>query len=249
MAPPTQEWKRGVASRLRLAFWCGVGGVALMFAMSVVGVLVGAYWPENWIRPRSVAAADAHSDARIWHVRLFSRPGWSDVMASRSPSDLSKFDMDSWKGPDWHVPGGAFSGRLRRGDPLPVVHADGEVWWREYATGWPWRAWRGGDSMMPAPGGHTVRSESTVTFRDPLGWGRFGYLVPYGPVWSGIVGNSLVGAVGIWALVVLPAAVRWARRRGRGLCVACGYDLAGVGGGVCPECGGGNESLRVEEAA
>ncbi len=38
---------------------------------------------------------------------------------------------------------------------------------------------------------------------------------------------------------------RWRRRR-RGLCVACGYNLTGNVSGVCPECGRGIPSNGVE---
>jgi hypothetical protein len=243
MGPATQVRKRGLVSTLRLASCCGVGGVLFMLATSLLGIVVSPHWPERWVRIRVFPAFEFDNQTRMWHIQSFNRLGWSDVMGSRSstetPADERAIRVLHAE-PDLS---GSVSRRLRRGDPLPVVRADGEVWWREYASGWPWRAWRGGDSLVPAPGGHTVRSESTVTFRDPLGWNRFGYLVPYGPVWSGIVLNSLVGAIGIWALVVFPAAVRRARRRKRGCCVACGYDLAGVGGGVCPECGGGQTAL------
>ncbi len=227
----------GGAVGVRAMAWCGVGGVVFMLVTSLLGVIASPHWPDRWINVRQFQAAEFSEPARLWHVQSFARVGWSDVMGSRSPTVTTPEERAVWEQHAKPLPGGVVSGRLRRGDPLPLVHAAGEVWWREYATGWPWRAWRGGDSMMPAPGGYAGRSESKVTFRDPLGWSRFGYLVPYGPVWSGIVGNSLVGAMGIWALVVFPAAVRRARRRRRGLCVACGYDLAGAASAVCPECG------------
>ncbi|RMH27339.1 MAG: hypothetical protein D6692_07995 [Planctomycetota bacterium] len=52
----------------------------------------------------------------------------------------------------------------------------------------------------------------------------------------------LVGLVygGLWALGRLKRIPDWLRSRRlrrRGLCGRCGYDLAGLAGGVCPECG------------
>lgn len=236
----------GGAVGVRALVWCGVGGVVFMLVTSLLGVIASPHWPDLWINLRQFQAAEFSEPARLWHVQSFARLGWSDVMGSRSPTVTTPEERAVWEQHAKPLPGGVVSGRLRRGDPLPVVAVDGAVWWREYATGWPWRAWRGADVITAR---HTLYSFSQVVFRDPTGMSRFGYLVPYGPVWSGIVGNCLVGAIGIWSFVVLPAAVRRARRRGRGLCVACGYDLAGVGGGVCPECGGGKGTLRVEETA
>jgi hypothetical protein len=40
-----------------------------------------------------------------------------------------------------------------------------------------------------------------------------------------------------WRIVPLGRARRHAKRQRLGLCVACGYDLRGGGGGRCPECG------------
>jgi hypothetical protein len=60
---------------------------------------------------------------------------------------------------------------------------------------------------------------------------------PYLPVWPGFLLNSLLYAAP-WALVlVAPRAVRRWRRRRRGCCMRCGYDLRGLGGAACPECG------------
>ncbi len=59
--------------------------------------------------------------------------------------------------------------------------------------------------------------------------------LPLRPMWGGFVVNTVFyGALLLVAVVV----ARWVRRRGRarrGLCIGCGYELAGLG--VCPECG------------
>jgi hypothetical protein len=58
-------------------------------------------------------------------------------------------------------------------------------------------------------------------------------------VWSGVLLNPLMFALGIWALFLgLPAAwlaLRARLRKKRGLCAKCAYPL--VPSGVCPECG------------
>lgn len=66
------------------------------------------------------------------------------------------------------------------------------------------------------------------------------HTLPLDPVWPGFAYNALVFGGGAWALLAAPSLVglalgRKRRRRERGLCVACGYDLAGLG--LCSECG------------
>jgi hypothetical protein len=51
-------------------------------------------------------------------------------------------------------------------------------------------------------------------------------------------------SINLWvlylAVVAMTAVLWWRHRRARrGCCGKCGYDLAGIGAGVCPECGVG----------
>ncbi|MEZ6241932.1 MAG: hypothetical protein R3B57_02715 [Phycisphaerales bacterium] len=56
------------------------------------------------------------------------------------------------------------------------------------------------------------------------------------PVWPGFAIDAAFYAGVCWVLLFAPGvAIRW-RRRQRGRCPACGYDLAGLES--CPECGG-----------
>lgn len=61
--------------------------------------------------------------------------------------------------------------------------------------------------------------------------------------WEGHDGNCAIHSVVIpgWMFAVPPLAcigvMRVLRRPGKGTCVKCGYDLSGLPGGVCPECG------------
>ncbi len=70
-------------------------------------------------------------------------------------------------------------------------------------------------------------------------WGQVRHrtvVTPLRPMWVGLLGNTLVYA----ALLLVPWTgvrfIRTRRRRARGRCVACAYEL-GAGIEVCPECG------------
>lgn len=61
--------------------------------------------------------------------------------------------------------------------------------------------------------------------------------LPYQPLWTGLVMNTLIYSLAWVALLLGPAMLRrWLRRR-RGLCERCGYDLRNVAHARCPECG------------
>lgn len=236
-----QGLRWGGAFAWRRLVWCGLGGVVFMFVTSLLGVVISPHMPERWVAIRAFPASEFGEPERLWHIHASVHLGWSDVMGSRSPV-VESVEVRQLREQDARsLPRGVASDRIWRGKPFPVVRAGGSVWWREYSTGWPLRAWRGSSVMYEAPGGYTTRSSAMTNVRDPTGMTRWGFLVPYGPVWTGIVLNSLVGAVFVWTLLVVPGAVRRARRGWCGACVGCGYDLAG-GSLVCPECGVGGES-------
>jgi len=78
----------------------------------------------------------------------------------------------------------------------------------------------------------------------PFGpYGGDGQALPLRPLWPGFALNTLCYAllsVLLWLLMVQGSGrFRRLRRRRRGHCTNCGYDLRGTsgGGGVCPECG------------
>lgn len=60
------------------------------------------------------------------------------------------------------------------------------------------------------------------------------------PVWS-----PLVLMLAFPTIALVHGSVRRWRRRRRGLCTSCGYDLYGNTSEKCPECGTGIESKRV----
>ena len=95
--------------------------------------------------------------------------------------------------------------------------------------GWPWHAAEGRE--VHAPGQPSARAWATYW---NIGPGR--HLVPMAPVWPGLLANTLFYAALTLALLMGLRSWRTRRRRKRGRCVACGYEL-GESVGVCPECG------------
>ncbi len=73
--------------------------------------------------------------------------------------------------------------------------------------------------------------------RDLLKYPGFFPGLPLRPIWPGLVVNTVIYAVFLWALSRLPFAVQRYVRVRRGLCPACGYDLRHGEHEACPECG------------
>ncbi|UYV11519.1 MAG: hypothetical protein NCW75_09420 [Phycisphaera sp.] len=97
-------------------------------------------------------------------------------------------------------------------------------------AGWPLHAAQGRTWS-------TATSNNEEFLPEPRLFGR-DWTVPVGPIWRGLLGNTILYAAITLVLLVGLRLVRTRRRRARGRCVACGYELGeGVGVGVCPECG------------
>jgi len=137
----------------------------------------------------------------------------------------------TWSRIDWH----------NRGSPESLVLAI------ESATGWP-------QLTMASFGfleSHGIRIELasqsglaldqwTESFETPR-------IIPLRPIWPGFAINTLFYAAVCWMLFAVPGVLRRKRRRRRGRCVHCGYDLRGHASAdptapsepstACPECG------------
>jgi hypothetical protein len=66
-------------------------------------------------------------------------------------------------------------------------------------------------------------------------------IIPTRPLWPGLIINTLLMSAAWWVLFTIGAAGLNAlpsrSRARRGLCIHCGYDLAGLDSPTCPECG------------
>lgn len=111
--------------------------------------------------------------------------------------------------------------------------------------GWPWRSlrtWRrdgpGGDATPQAGGMRLLEWHAGLClFRADPSIGVYpAWSLPLVPEWCGFGLNTAVYAVPLWMLAFGTGRLSRARRRRRGLCPRCAYDLHGVTG-PCPECG------------
>lgn len=62
--------------------------------------------------------------------------------------------------------------------------------------------------------------------------------VPVAPLWGGVAVNTAFWGAASAAAAFGAAKARRSVLRRAGRCARCGYDLGGLGGGGCPECGG-----------
>lgn len=98
-------------------------------------------------------------------------------------------------------------------------------------SGWPMEALKSRTLLgpgLPWPYGDGLRVASGAAKQGS-------FVLPLRPVWPGFAVNAAFYAGMCWVLLAAPGVVRRWRRRRRGACAACGYDLAGLE--ACPECG------------
>ncbi len=119
----------------------------------------------------------------------------------------------------------------------PKVNAIGKAEFHIYSAGLPLRCFQGADfpDAWPEP----------VT----IGLIEFGVLdervICYQPRWIALALDTLFWGA-IWmGLILIPLATRRARRRKKGLCPECAYDLRGDLTPGCPECGWNREPAPV----
>lgn len=68
------------------------------------------------------------------------------------------------------------------------------------------------------------------------------YVLPYRPIWRGMLANTLGFGALWWAMLLGPGKVKRLLRRRGGRCTKCNYKLRGLEKDLCPECG---ESVQV----
>jgi hypothetical protein len=118
-------------------------------------------------------------------------------------------------------------------------------------SGFPFRSMYREDSSITwrDPGGslqstyaqkHTIEIDRKLAKNLGYPWdapGRGDFRFPAGLLWLGFIGDAFIWTFAWSGLIFGPGVLRHWRRWRRGLCLACGYDLAGNVNGTCPECG------------
>jgi hypothetical protein len=175
----------------------------------------------------------------LYHANRTLSPFWSEI------SIFSYSDNRMLESPEQQrikAGGLAFETRLPVGEN--VVGFENHSW-SFYESGWTFPAfwgWSKSDrrsGIVNETGGlvkvRMLRSENK----------KIDYIdLPYLPDWSGLAANTALFSLAWWGVIAGSGALWRGRRRRRGLCQACGYDLHGLPmeqKGKCPECGSQSE--------
>ncbi|MCA9310143.1 MAG: hypothetical protein KDA21_03000 [Phycisphaerales bacterium] len=211
--------------------WCGLAGIVL--TISVAWIDSHPADPRQQIPP-------SNTIVRRGAILVPGSTGWArrTVTAYRGPDDpfITRLHSGSWKDympnvptvEDWVMQGGnaIFSGAvsdeqfividIRSGLPFASMRRYAAATDREFGPVEP---------LPGARGGYVLPDVAWLPDRG----------LPLIPLWSGFALDALIFGALLWGGWGLLSGTRRARRRRRGRCAWCGYDLGDLA--TCPECG------------
>lgn len=198
-----------------------VGMVLAVLSVPVAAVLV-VYLPPGNAEPEIGFDVVEHQPILIRVLRYPTAAVWTAESMPLAPR-IDAADAELSFGP-------GYSPGVRAIPEMSGMGArpDGTMW--AFRAGWPMHAATAIKIVGPPQAATGVVGGLDLTVRGDY------IVVPYMPLPLGDFANTLFYATLTLALLT---ALRWwrtRRRRKRGQCLACGYEL-GDGVGVCPECG------------
>ncbi|XVJ60700.1 MAG: hypothetical protein HEQ23_15445 [Tepidisphaera sp.] len=141
--------------------------------------------------------------------------------------DYGQTPLSVWPGGMPPVPPTPLPSRWFRG--LSTAKDPGTRQWRETVYGWPFRCLRvRGRTVQDGP--------MSLSLLPPTWTGVPGWGIAWGEVAISTAALGSPASALVLVLIVVKGPIQRRRRKRRGLCPSCGYDLRGVAA-KCPECG------------
>jgi hypothetical protein len=213
-------------ARVRLSAMCMVAGAAMTIALSWLCALAG---PRLFDRSEattvwSMTAGPAGRGSHVWSFWVEQRPGAVQVQRLLMPDNPA---MVRHAPPAWSA----------ASDPPSDEPGSGLFIALEDARGWPAPAmWRETVLETVEQGEYKWTTRWALVVNPDAG-ARDQLAIPFQPLWRGFAINTMFYGALALLLVVVPRSLGRARRRRRGGCEFCGYDLRHGAHARCPECG------------
>ena len=211
--------------------------VSLLIICILLGAILNiavAWSCAIWSRPDPATAAVLSEQDSLTHWHQIAPTHWVAEVAQIRPSAIEPFGSLQT----------SFGMRIRTigvhgfyfSETSPEL-AVGDMAWHafEYSVGWPiaclhFMEFKSTDARPPIFQKAWVASRGISSLHVSPG-----QKLPYGPIWIGLVINTIFYAAVAWLVLRGPSEIRRRIRQYRGRCQACGYPI-GLSS-VCTECG------------